>query len=955
MRTLSKCLLRARITIGTVLAITCFSACNPLGLKQSTAPENFRPGSSYIFGIKADHLQVKMGSGQSANVNSELALPIEVEVDDLAGYPIPYIVLSFSIDANAGKLSAGLVTTDINGHASVTWTMGSTAGTYYLTVTPVIPISGTPNVLQIPATAVATFTGWFPSSSTSSSFTASSSLIYTSNSIKISLPITQLDFLTNASSLGCQGFDTANSSTGVTLASNTVTVTTSGTTTNNVEFSADWTPSYSNIVNYWNMNGTLGNSPASVTSTIPSGGSALTGTVSTSSGNFKYVNGKLNQTLNFGGSDWITVASSGVPTGSTSRTASLWYYPKAIGSTYVIYFWGTQSNNAAQGLCIGCNTLTGLRYYGWNNDLDCFPSIRINEWMHMATTFDGTTAKIYVDGVLCASMNAASWNTVGNTLKIGSDGFSSINGYLDEFAIWNTALSAADIATIYARQAPTFSGTLNSRIMDSGNSIAWDALSWITNTALSYATPNSGSNGILASLYGLWHLDDAGPTTAADSSSSGYTATAHGTTTFGSTGQLNKAATFDGSTGYLQSILSTITTPAAVSMWINNASLTGGGFFGAGNSATSCGTGNNSLRLYQYRASELKAASGTAPVAAVANSAGITVYLCDSQAAIPFPSFATTGNWHHVAVSFDGTFLWMSVDGTFPAGDFGSGGGFSGSLQNQPFNLNGNNSTTGPIAIGYSFDTIAGNFGGAIPQFFNGSIDEVAIFNQKLTPLQMSELYQVNRVKFRARSCTTSNCSDDPTGANWVGPDGTNKTYFTNSNNATSSQSSGTMTFSSCTGCTGGLSLGGKRYAQYQVVLESMDDTGSFTPPQLSLVTLGPNTTRAPTLITGTGVSYTTLLGFSVTYGSGGCLLGARFDITNDTSQTNWYSWNGSSWALNTTGFLGANLASTVDSNIGSFVTQRGTGTLYVRAYLTSDGTVASGQCEIKEIQAIAH
>jgi hypothetical protein len=79
------------------------------------------------------------------------------------------------------------------------------------------------------------------------------------------------------------------------------------------------------------------------------------------------------------------------------------------------------------------------------------------EWHHLVATYDNSTARIYIDGVL----NASSTSTVhltGNSLPFntarGQGGQYYFGGRLDEIAIYPTALSAARIQTHFSKANP---------------------------------------------------------------------------------------------------------------------------------------------------------------------------------------------------------------------------------------------------------------------------------------------------------------------------------------------------------------------------------------------------------------------------------------------------------------------------------------------------------------------
>ncbi|GAB4325213.1 MAG: hypothetical protein Kow00127_17940 [Bacteroidales bacterium] len=80
-------------------------------------------------------------------------------------------------------------------------------------------------------------------------------------------------------------------------------------------------------------------------------------------------------------------------------------------------------------------------------------------WNHVAGTWDGSTLKIYVNGVEAASKAWTNASVDGSTLstKLGKyygpdDNF--FKGYMDEVRIWNTALTAAQIQNNMYRELP---------------------------------------------------------------------------------------------------------------------------------------------------------------------------------------------------------------------------------------------------------------------------------------------------------------------------------------------------------------------------------------------------------------------------------------------------------------------------------------------------------------------
>lgn len=84
-------------------------------------------------------------------------------------------------------------------------------------------------------------------------------------------------------------------------------------------------------------------------------------------------------------------------------------------------------------------------------------TVPLNQWSHVALTFDSGTLRVYINGVLNGTLSGQGTpNTSPNFLTIGRRGDNSsalyFNGLIDEVRIWNIARSATDLAN--AMNAP---------------------------------------------------------------------------------------------------------------------------------------------------------------------------------------------------------------------------------------------------------------------------------------------------------------------------------------------------------------------------------------------------------------------------------------------------------------------------------------------------------------------
>jgi adhesin/invasin len=67
-------------------------------------------------------------NNQTGAVGQPLANPVSVQVTDNAGTGIANVVVTWTVLSGGGSVSSATSTTDVNGNATVIWTLGTTAG-----------------------------------------------------------------------------------------------------------------------------------------------------------------------------------------------------------------------------------------------------------------------------------------------------------------------------------------------------------------------------------------------------------------------------------------------------------------------------------------------------------------------------------------------------------------------------------------------------------------------------------------------------------------------------------------------------------------------------------------------------------------------------------------------------------------------------------------------------------
>ena len=149
---------------------------------------------------------------------------------------------------------------------------------------------------------------------------------------------------------------------------------------------------------------------------------------------------------------------TGLPVGNSSYTVSAWIKPSAFGARGIVgwgNYWNSRQTNAFR-----LDGSGGLFNYWW--DVDLYANPRPNEisvngpWAHVVATYDGTTRRIWVNGVVASSdtnRGAANVSCVASGCNfaigktVGNEWFA---GLLDEITIYNRALDSSEITQLSA-------------------------------------------------------------------------------------------------------------------------------------------------------------------------------------------------------------------------------------------------------------------------------------------------------------------------------------------------------------------------------------------------------------------------------------------------------------------------------------------------------------------------
>lgn len=161
----------------------------------------------------------------------------------------------------------------------------------------------------------------------------------------------------------------------------------------------------------------------------------------------------------FDGNSYASVIEeASIPIGNSQYTINVWFNPSDFTGENAFVGWGNYgTTNEVNAFRLINNT--GLVNYWWDVDLSVNYSFTTDTWYNATCSFDGTTRKIYVNGVLLGSDEPAGHNVPDATnLTVGYAGIGSESfiGSMQVLSIYNTALTDAQVLSSYQAMLPRF-------------------------------------------------------------------------------------------------------------------------------------------------------------------------------------------------------------------------------------------------------------------------------------------------------------------------------------------------------------------------------------------------------------------------------------------------------------------------------------------------------------------
>ena len=168
------------------------------------------------------------------------------------------------------------------------------------------------------------------------------------------------------------------------------------------------------LVAYWPFNdaATLGKDAGSSGAVLTAAGSAAF-----------TANGKSGGGLSLNGSgSYLAGTVPGLPIGNSPYSQSAWFKPTSLGARGIVG-WGSYGAARQVNALRLFDSGNGFRHYWWGADLDAtgLPGpFTDGAWRHVATTYDGTTRRIYLNGVQVAQDTPGANGATAANFRIGS-------------------------------------------------------------------------------------------------------------------------------------------------------------------------------------------------------------------------------------------------------------------------------------------------------------------------------------------------------------------------------------------------------------------------------------------------------------------------------------------------------------------------------------------------------
>lgn len=194
-----------------------------------------------------------------------------------------------------------------------------------------------------------------------------------------------------------------------------------------------------------------------------------------------------------------------VPTGNAPYTVSLWAKADAScsGRGGWIGYGKSGVNGGSNNFRLNGDSFTSVWNYWWDRDVSAaLPSGTFKDgWHHVVGTWDGTTRRVYCDGVLRTSNSAHTPNFGNEQFQIGTTlGDANFTGWIDDVLIANRTFTDEEVATLYQNGGVSSTQSDSGAVLDvSGGNLLFNASAvyYPFNSAATLLSDHSGNGADL--------------------------------------------------------------------------------------------------------------------------------------------------------------------------------------------------------------------------------------------------------------------------------------------------------------------------------------------------------------------------------------------------------------------------------------------------------------------------
>ena len=428
-----------------------------------------------------------------------------------------------------------------------------------------------------------------------------------------------------------------------------------------------------------------------------SSGNGFNGAINGSTWTTGYIGGALN----FDGvDDYVDLGTMDINSGK--MTITFWAYmneysstnmrfiSKATGSNQDLHWWMVSESNTY--LRFRLKTLGATKTFVASNY-----TLPTNTWFHAAAVYDGIDMILYLDGIEIGRTFKTGTINVDNTVPvwIGANpgGTEYLNGSMDDVRIYSTALSAQDILDLYNWTADCGNGVIDfGETCDDNNTISGDGCS---------STCQIESGGLVAH----YEFEEGNGTTTGDSSLNNNLGTLFNGTSF-TTGYYGGGLNFDGVDDFVEIPLDPsldITEEITLSAWVNPSA-----------------TGQSQATRFISK----RTTPGGSDVYAIGFwTSSLNPFFRITSGDIETNRIATNtiplNTWSHIIGTYDGTTMRLYINGVEDTSV----------------------SKTGLIDLSTIEVHLGDRKGEALNRRFNGTMDDVRIYNIALNATEVMDLY----------------------------------------------------------------------------------------------------------------------------------------------------------------------------------------------------------------------